>query len=657
MDRYYKFKKSDFLYIGVITLSVLTLFYYGHEIMAAILVVLSVMVLLYLNSLYIYKRKKWEKFIEKTAKKFSSSVVRAAEEADMPMVLVRHDGEIIWFNKSAVGTFGIEVLGAAEIEDLIRMKPADLFQDKTRSFIDTKIDTKSYHVSNVFIDSEEGEFQEDLVLMTFMDTTSIREAEDEKTAVMLMEIDNYNDLMKSIDNEKKPFLMAELENMIYGYAQSLSALVKRYDTSKYLLVVPNKYIEEEAKRKFTILDRIKEIDQGNTLETTLSIGVGINGSSPGENSTLANAAKELALGRGGDQVVIKSKDTLQFFGGNSKEIEKKTRVRSRVVAHALRDLILESGKVFIMGHKNPDMDCLGASIGINVIARELKKEVYILNEEPFSNILPLLVKFNTQEKYLETFITPDAAEKLVKKNDLLIIVDVHSQNYILSAEMVKRFDKFVIIDHHRRAPDQVMGSTLSYIENYASSTSELVTELIQYIFEKPNLSSLEAEALFAGIRVDTKSFNFKTGVRTFEAATFLKRLGASSQDIRELFAGDLESYVKRSQIIQNAVIEDNIAISTVEEADIDLLLAAQAADEMVTFKNISAAFVLTKVENDIVINGRSMGIFNVQVILEKLGGGGHMTMAGARLTDTSMEDALARLKEAIHTDKKEEDKL
>lgn len=655
MDRYYKFKKSDFLYIGVIALSVLALFYYGHEIMAAILVVLSVMVLLYLNSLYIYKRKKWEKFIEKTAKKFSSSVIRAAEDGDVPMVLVRNDGEIIWFNKSAVATFGIEVLGA-DVEELMEMNALELFQDKTRGFLDIEIEKKAYHVSNIFIESDEGEFQEDLVLMTFMDTTSIKEAEEEKTAVMLMEIDNYNDLMKSIDNEKKPFLMAELENMIYGYAQSLFALVKRYDTSKYILVVPNKYIEEEARRKFAILDRIKEIDQGNTLETTLSIGIGINGSSPNENAVLANAAKELALGRGGDQVVIKSKDGLRFFGGNSKEIEKKSRVRSRVVAHALRDLILESGKVFIMGHKNPDMDCLGASIGINVIARELKKEAFILNEEPFANILPLLVKFNVQEKYLETFMTPEAAEKLVKKNDLLIIVDVHSENYVLSPEMVKRFDKFVIIDHHRRAPDQVMGSTLSYIENYASSTSELVTELIQYIFEKPNLSSLEAEALFAGIRVDTKSFNFKTGVRTFEAATFLKRLGASSQDIRELFAGDLESYVQKSQIIKNAQIEGTIAISTVEEENIDILLAAQAADEMVTFKNISAAFVLTKVENDIVINGRSMGIFNVQVILEKLGGGGHMTMAGARLENTSMEDALARLREAIHTEKKEEDK-
>lgn len=656
MDRYYKFKKSDFLYIGVIALSVLALFYYGHEIMAAILVVLSVMVLLYLNSLYIYKRKKWEKFIEKTAKKFSTSVIRAAEEADMPMVMVRNDGEIIWFNKSAVATFGIEVLGA-DIEELMEMKAEELFLDKTRSFLDIEIEKKAFHVGNVFIDSTEGEFQEDLVLMTFMDTTSIKEAEEEKTSVMLMEIDNYNDLMKSIDNEKKPFLMAELENMIYGYAQSLFALVKRYDTSKYLLVVPNKYIEEEAKRKFAILDRIKEIDQGNTLETTLSIGVGMNGSSPGENSVLANAAKELALGRGGDQVVIKSKESLRFFGGNSKEIEKKTRVRSRVVAHALRDLILESGKVFIMGHKNPDMDCLGASIGINVIARELKKDAFILNEEPFSNILPLLVKFNAQEKYLETFLTPDAAEKLVKKNDLLIIVDVHSENYVLSPDMVKRFEKIVIIDHHRRAPDQVTGSTLSYIETYASSTSELVTELIQYIFEKPNLSSLEAEALFAGIRVDTKSFNFKTGVRTFEAATFLKRLGASSQDIRELFAGDLDSYVQKSQIIKNAQIEGTIAISIVEEENIDLLLAAQAADEMVTFKNISAAFVLTKAENDIVINGRSMGIYNVQVILEKLGGGGHMTMAGARLENTSMEDALARLREAIQTEKKEEDKL
>jgi c-di-AMP phosphodiesterase-like protein len=301
------------------------------------------------------------------------------------------------------------------------------------------------------------------------------------------------------------------------------------------------------------------------------------------------------------------------------------------------------------------MDCLGAAIGINVIARGLGKEARILLEEPNSNILPLLTKFRAAEAYKDTFVSVDFAARTMKSDDLLIIVDVHSENYVLDKELIKNFSKRIIVDHHRRAPDQIQGSTMSYIENYASSTSELVTELIQYIFEKPNLSILEAEALFAGIRVDTKSFNFKTGVRTFEAASFLKRLGASSQDIRELFASDLESYVKKSELIRKAVIEDNIAITTYDGDDADLLLAAQAADELVGFKNINASFVLTRDKDDVVINGRSMGIQNVQVILEALGGGGHMTMAGARLKGVSVEEALQKLRDAISENKKEEE--
>lgn len=654
MDKYYKFKKSDLLYAAIIAASLGTLSYYGHHKEATVLFILSIAALVYLDSLYIYKRKKWDRFVDTTIKKMYISVYKSAENADFPIILVGRDGDIIWNNKSARNAFGWEEIESG-FEILTGKKAEELFIENGPSSIDIEIKDKVYHINNVYIRSSEGEFNEEMALLTFIDITNIRDAEAKSVSVMLLEIDNFSDLMQSIENDKKPFLLAELEKVIFGYGQNTMALVKRYDSSKYMLIIPNKYLDEEIRKKFNILDKIKEINQGNTIEPTISIGVGMDGQNPRENSQLANAAKELALGRGGDQAVVKTKENLQFFGGKSKEIEKKSRVRSRVVAHALRDLISESGNIFIMGHKNPDMDCLGAAIGINVIARGLGKDARILLEEPYSNILPLLNKFRSTENYKDTFVSVNQASRTIKGDDLLIIVDVHSENYVLDKEFIKNFSKRIIVDHHRRAPDQIQGSTMSYIENYASSTSELVTELIQYIFEKPNLSILEAESLFAGIRVDTKSFNFKTGVRTFEAASFLKRLGASSQDIRELFASDLESYVRKSELIKKAVIEDNIAITTYDGDDADLLLAAQAADELVGFKNINASFVLTRDNDDVVISGRSMGIQNVQVILEALGGGGHMTMAGARLKGVTMEEALQRLKDAISENKKEEE--
>lgn len=654
MDKYYKFKKSDLLYAALIAASLGTLAYYGHHKEATVLFILSVAALVYLDSLYIYKRKKWDRFLDTTVRKMYSSVIKSAESADFPIILVGRDGDVVWSNKSAQDTFGWEDIESG-FEILTGKKTDDLFVENGPGNIDIEIKDKVYHINKVYIESNEGEFNEELSLLTFIDITNIRDAEEKSVSVMLLEIDNFSDLMQSIENDKKPFLLAELEKAIFGYGQNTMSLVKRYEANKYMLIVPNKYLDEEIRKKFNILDKIKEIDQGNTIEPTISIGVGTDGQNPRENAQLANAAKELALGRGGDQAVVKTKENLQFFGGKSKEIEKKSRVRSRVVAHALRDLIVESGNIYIMGHKNPDMDCLGAAIGINVIARGLGKETRILLEEPYSNILPLLNKFRSAETYKDRFVGVDYVSRAMKSDDLLIIVDVHSENYVLDKELIRNFSKRVIVDHHRRAPDQIQGSTMSYIENYASSTSELVTELIQYIFEKPNLTILEAEALFAGIRVDTKSFNFKTGVRTFEAASFLKRLGASSQDIRELFASDLESYVRKSELIKKAVIEDNIAITTYNGDDADLLLAAQAADELVGFKNINASFVLTRDKDDVVISGRSMGIQNVQVILEALGGGGHMTMAGARLKGVSIEDALRRLREAISENKKEEE--
>ena len=652
MVKYYEIRKSDYLYSIITVISILFLYAAGNWIEATVLLVVFIGLIIYLNSLYTYKKKKWEKFIVNVLGKMTTSVVKAMENEKIAITLIRASGEIIWYNNATLDLFSKKEHNF-RIEDILLSKKEELLSLKSSGAIDAIIKEKEYHINVITVEHTEGEFDEDLKLLIFNDVSLIKEAEKKMVSVVTIEIDNYSDLIGSIDGERKPFLLAEIENFIYAYAHEIKALVRRYENSKFILIVSDYYISEEKRRKFPVLDKIKNINQGNTIEPTLSIGIGSMGASPEENHQLAKAAKELALGRGGDQVVIKTPVNLEFFGGSSKEIEKKSRVRSRVIATALKDIIKESRNVFIMGHKNPDMDCFGAAIGIKAIARGLKKKGFILLEEPFDNIVPLYEKFIVQEEYKQAIISPKRAREMLHKDDVLIIVDVHANTYVLDKALIDLFEKVIIIDHHRRAPDQITGTTLSYIETYASSTSELVTEIIQYIFEKPELTIMEAEALFAGIRVDTKSFSFKTGVRTFDAASFLKRQGSRTQEVREMFAYDLDSYNKKSDIIRSAKIVDNIAIAKVMESD-DVLISAVAADELANFKNINGAFVLTKVDNDIIINGRSLKEMNVQIILEELGGGGHMTMAGATIMNSTLDEAYEALMNAITKHKKEE---
>lgn len=655
MKKYYEFRKIDFLYSLIITIAIVSLFLAGELLVATGLFIVFIVILFYLNSRNTYKKKKWEKFVVNMIAKMSKSTIQTLEQTDIPIVLLREGGEIIWYNKKSVELFQVKNHNF-QLNDITQKSKEEILKLTESGFVEVKIKEKEYHVMVIPVEQKDNEFHERLRVLIFNDVSILKEAETKLSTVVSIEIDNYSDLMNSIDTERKPFLLAEIENFIYSYGHEMKAMVRKYETNKFMMVISEYHINEQMRRKFPVLDAIKNIDQGNSIEPTLSIGVGRGGASPEDNQNLSKAAKELALGRGGDQVVIKSPENLSFYGGSSKEIEKKSRVRSRVVAHALKDIIEESNKIYIMGHKNPDMDCFGAAVGIKVIAKGLGKKAMIINEEPYLNIMPIYNKIIEIEEYKEDIISVQKALAKIKPQDTLIIVDVHANNYVLDQAVVEKFEKVVIIDHHRRTPEQITGAVLSYIETYASSTSELVTELIQYTFEKPDMKIIEAEALFAGIRVDTKSFNFKTGVRTFEAASFLKRQGARTVEVREMFASDLNSYNLKAEIIRQAEIIDKIALAKVYEID-DVLLSAQAADELANFKDINGAFVLTAQDNDIIINGRSLKELNVQMILEELGGGGHMTMAGAKLADMDMDTAQELLMEAINKHRKEENSL
>ncbi len=358
-------------------------------------------------------------------------------------------------------------------------------------------------------------------------------------------------------------------------------------------------------KKFDILDTIREVSSGNKLTVTLSIGVGRGGENPAQNHEFATIAKDLALGRGGDQCVVKSFEKVSFYGGKTKEVEKRTKVRARVIGHALLELINESSNVIIMGHHNPDMDCLGAAIGMYSTIRSLNKECYIVMDEPHDAVQYMLDRLDEDDNYKDTFININAVKNIKNDKSLLILVDVHNESYVLSMEVVDYFSRIVIIDHHRKTKDFIQGTMLSYVETYASSTSELITELIQYMVEKPKLREVEAVALLAGICLDTKNFCFKTGVRTFEAAAFLRRLGADTVDVKRIFSEALDIYITRADIIKTAKVKSGIAVAKCPPEISNSVLPAQAADELLNITGIQASFVIAKIEEGTYISGRS----------------------------------------------------
>lgn len=560
-----------------------------------------------------------------------------------PLVILSDSGEIIWCNKKFNEVFKVDNVIGTNLISIIRGVALDKVLKCDKVFTQ-KIKSKkgNYEVYGKCLKVND---KEKFCMVYFNDITY--SAESTKESIMLIEVDNLSEAIKSIEESNGPLLIAEVERAINSYGQGLNAMIKKYDNNKYVLSVADKIIEREIGKKFDILDSIRDIDLGNKMEVTLSIGVGRGGESPLENHNYAVTATELALGRGGDQAVVKKGDSLSFFGGNTKELEKRTRVRARVLAHALKDLIYESNKIYIMGHKNPDMDCFGAALGVSSVVKQLGKPCKIILNKDTSAIGFFLDKLKEKTEYSELFISSEEANLKIDEDTLIIIVDVHSKNYIGDKNILKNAKKVVIIDHHRRSPDFIEGALLNYIEVYASSTSELITEMVQYMLDKPKLSQIEAEGLLAGICMDTKNFFVKTGVRTFEAASFLRRLGADTIDIKKLFSNDLQSYISKAEIIKSAEVESNVAIAICPPNITQTVIAAQAADELLNITGIQASFVFVKIENDIYISGRSLGDVNVQIILEALGGGGHMTMAGAKLTGIALEDCKNKLKDAI----------
>lgn len=495
--------------------------------------------------------------------------------------------------------------------------------------------------------------EEDLLFLYGIDNTQDEKIKqifkDKRLVIFTIYIDNYDDIRNSTDMSSRSVVFGDIDQTLRDYFSSYQAVIRKYENDRYICLMEHASFEKIYDGKFEILDIVRNIESGNDLPPTLSIGVGFAGENPTEIYDDSRTAIDLALSRGGDQAVVKIGDSFEYFGGKTRAIEKSSKVRSRVVAHSIRRIIDLSQDVYIMGHANPDMDSFGSAIGMYEAARSRGKKAYlVLNEvtKPIENIYDRTVE--QMEDLKDNIITGSEALSRISSNSLIIVTDNHRRNSTEEPRLLEKSDQLIIIDHHRRGNDYLREATISYIEPYASSASELVTEILSYFDENFKARISVAEALLAGITVDTKNFVYRTGARTFQAAALLKRWGADSQIIVSMFKDDYEIVKYKSEVIVDSkIIFDIVAIGRFNR-DIDgsSLIASQAADDLLTVKDVKASFVLTPANGRIHISGRSSGDISVQLILERIGGGGHMTMAATQL-DMSMEDAEKILIKAI----------
>ncbi|HEX9061299.1 MAG TPA: DHH family phosphoesterase [Clostridia bacterium] len=601
------------------------------------------------------RQKEITKYIENLTFNIDSAAKDTLLNFPMPLVVLELDGTIIWYNSSFRKIFKGEGLLEKTIYTLIaELNPQTLASEISGISKRIAIEDKQYDVLGNFvkIDGLSGSYKY-ILMLYLLDITSHVELErkysEEKVASGIIVIDNYDDLMQSMNDSSRPQLLAEIDRCVLQWSGFTGGLIKKFERDKYLFFFEYSKLKELKERKFDILDLVKEINHGNKIPVTLSAGFGLNGNSISENFHFASLCIDIALGRGGDQVVIKDGQSFNFYGGKTRELEKRTKVKARVIAHALRGFIDQCDQVMIMGHENCDIDSLGSALGLQRIIRSRDKEVHIVLEHSNPTIENVLARIARYPEYNELFIGRTEALDRVDQKTLLIVVDTHRPSYCEFPELLNHAGQVIVIDHHRRGADFIQEAVLTYQETYASSTCELITEVLQYMEEKVKLTSIEAEALYAGIVIDTKHFTFKTGVRTFEAASYLRRHGVDTMAVKQLFRNDLETYLNISNIVREAeIINDKIAVSVcppnIKNAQ---LISAQGADQLLSLSGISAAFVLCNVNSEVVLSGRSLGDINVQVILEKLGGGGHLTVAGAQIPGVSVEEAKEKLKDAI----------
>ena len=584
----------------------------------------------------------------------------------LPYALLDADGKILWMNDEFLFLTGKEKRYRKFIGNIFPEVTSEKLPlpDEVRD-LEIVYQEHSYRLNMKRVEIQElldasGIVEADkdrsyLISMYLFDETElkryIRQKDEEKLVTGLLYLDNYEEALESMEEVRSSLLIALIDRKINKYFASIDGVVKKLEKDKYFLVMRKKSLDILKEKKFSILEEVKTVNIGNEMAVTISIGIGMNADTYAHTSEYARIAMELALGRGGDQVVVKDGNNITYYGGKSQMMEKTTRVKARVKAHALKEFMSSKDKVVVMGHKITDVDTFGAAIGIYRAAKTLEKKAYIVINTPTSSIRPLMDGFlHSQEYDSRMFVNSHEAKEIVDDNTVVVVVDTNRPNYTECEELLSMTKTIVVLDHHRQGKDVIQNAVLSYIEPYASSACEMVAEILQYFADGIRIRNIEADSIYAGIMIDTNNFLTKTGVRTFEAAAFLRRCGADVTRVRKLFRENVEDYRAKGEAIRNAeLFREHFAISVCPSEGLEspTVVGAQAANELLNVIGVRASFVLTDYRNTIYISTRSIDEINVQVIMERLGGGGHLNIAGAQLEHYSIAEATDTLKRTL----------
>lgn len=598
-------------------------------------------------------RREIARYLENVTGTVDTATKDTMANSPLPMIIFRPESDdIIWTNDRFLQLTGErEHLFDAKLSALIPgFDSRWLMEGKTECPTEVEYGSRRFLVFGHLVRTggRSGGFLATTYWVDVTEFSLIREryqATRPVAAVLLL--DNYDELMKNLTENQRSALVSEIDSRLDEWVAESGGMLRRYQRERYLFIFDEQYLAKFIENKFDILDAIHQVVNPSGINATLSIGVGKDGETYRELFQFANLSIDMALSRGGDQAVIRNKFTFEFYGGRSKETEKRTKVKSRVMANALSALVSDSSQVFIMGHRSPDNDCIGAAAGVCALCRKNGVPVHIIKEAAPPPAQELIDRLSPLPEYQDCFLTAQEALLIADSRSLTVVVDTNRPDQVQAAELLESCNRVAVIDHHRRAATYIEGAALNYHEPYASSASEMVTELLQYIVEPNQILRSEAEALLAGIVLDTKNFTMRTGGRTFEAAAFLRRSGADTAEVKKLYQNDLADTVAKYALIQNAQLyRDHIALA-VSPQSVNRIIAAQAADELLNIMGIDTSFVVAPDGDKVNLSARSMGDTNVQVILEKLGGGGNAAAAGGQVSGQSVDEVAQALKEAI----------
>lgn len=619
------------VYLVIIGILLITIcFYEPHFIMPAILT----FVLIVMYAYWTNNKRKVE--LSDHIKDLTGAVDNAAKStlinSPFPLIVIETDGNIIWKSSKFIKEFAnIDI--NTYLNNIIKELKLEIENSSEENKKELKelikkqinIGDKTYNILGEYTKCNDNKKENEyMASLYFIDETEnidiVNKYNDSQICVGIIMIDNYEEIMQRVSTEDRAIITATIEKSLYDWASEFKGLIVKSERDTFIVILEQKYLNELENEKFTILDKIKEVSIPGKIRSTLSIAISNEGESSYKKYKSAQATIDIALGRGGDQAIIRKNEKYTFFGGRTQELEKRTKVKARIVAQALEELMLESAKVVVMGHSNSDIDAMGAAFGIYRMAKTIGKEAYIVNETTGVSIDSFIEVAKSNEEYKNVIIGKDKALEIINPETLLVVVDTHKMSYVEVPELIEKTNKIVIIDHHRRSTDFIENAILTFHEVYASSACELVTELIEYSEKDVKLTTIETEGLYAGIMMDTKNFTFKTGVRTFEAAAFLRKCGIDIIKIKKWFQSDLDTYNRISEIVNKTeIIKGTIGISIYEEENKNAnIICAKAADELLTISDITASFVIGKLGEKVCISGRSIGDINVQVILEKL---------------------------------------